>query len=228
MSSRISSGASSSKELSSLASSGGEVAKGRQYHAGSVVSHLSHAIEEDKVGQEEKRAGDAESRTRLKARLFGEGALPVSQVEEKMLRFGKELILDIDRLVEPRSQSNSMVELASCEREGGVLAMRATVTVRASTKDVASFLHDFDSAYFTDSAEKDSMVRDRFLLDCEGEGEEGENEQNLRSHTTYVRYVRAKRAQRRGSIPLRLARAHFFADPASLVQVPYTRNQAIP
>jgi hypothetical protein len=67
----------------------------------------------------------------------------------------------------PKKQSNKLVELTGFEQSEGVTVLKASTTVRASTADVAAFLHDFDSTYFTEAALRDQSVRERFKADSE-------------------------------------------------------------
>ena len=81
-------------------------------------------------------------------------------------------------------QSNQLVKLWSGKR-----GLKATITVRASADDVAAFLHDYESAYFNEAADKDHMVRDRFKIEDSGG----------RSHATYSR-VRMPRGRYRDRV----------------------------
>ncbi|GMI32518.1 hypothetical protein TeGR_g2179 [Tetraparma gracilis] len=82
------------------------------------------------------------------------------------------------------TQSNQLVKLWSGKR-----GLKATVTVRASADDVAAFLHDYESEYYNEAADKDPMVRDRFKVEDSGG----------RSHVTYSR-VRMPRGRYRDRV----------------------------
>lgn len=73
---------------------------------------------------------------------------------------------------EPIEQDNQLVKL-----RGGKRGLKVTATVRASAEDMAAFLHDFESVYYNEAADKDKMVRDRYTIEDSGR----------RSHVTYSR-----------------------------------------
>ncbi|GMI24944.1 hypothetical protein TeGR_g15167 [Tetraparma gracilis] len=147
-----------------------------QKHMGSRVSHFE---EESVEAEEERREADRLSRLTLQQQLFAPPTPDPSPSEEAALQSGRELVLDVDQHMEPRAHSNGLVRLFGCERDGA-LVLKAVATVRTSPSEVASFLHDFDSRYFTDAAGKDQMVRDRYLLD--------DPPGDRRSHVSYTRY----------------------------------------
>lgn len=129
--------------------------------------------------EEEARRNDALTRASLREELFGPDAVETSPEEKDALRRGKELVRRGRKNLEKRKQMNSLVKLESCEREGEVQLLKATATVRADPEDVATFLHDYESYYFSWMAEKDPSLRDRYKL-------EG-NEDDVRSLMSFVR-----------------------------------------
>ncbi|GMI34546.1 hypothetical protein TeGR_g7087, partial [Tetraparma gracilis] len=153
----------------------------KQQHLASRVSHFDAGVQE---GEKERRAADAESRAALKLQLFGKDAAAPDKEEERALQLGRELVLEIERDMTPMKQSNQLVKLWSGKR-----GLKATITVRASADDVAAFLHDYESAYFNEAADKDQMVRDRFKIEDLGG----------RSHATYSR-VRMPRGRYRDRV----------------------------
>ncbi|GMI47876.1 hypothetical protein TrCOL_g4158 [Triparma columacea] len=162
----------------------------KQRHKGSRVSHWGG--EEDTQGssgdiEEEARLVDATSRTEIRERLFNhtdQGDSDETDEERDALQKGRELVVDFDPRMKPLEQSNGLVELESSTwGDEGRKTFKATVKVRASPIDVACFLHDFDSAYFSKAAENDVMVRDHFKVEQE-EGEMGAT----RSITTLSTY----------------------------------------
>lgn len=155
----------------STGSAGGSRRGGPQQHAGSVVSHFDP--EGNQMGEEMKRAADVISRKMLKKQLFGERTAPADDSEAQALELGLDLVFEIERgILEEKKQSNQLVQLW-----GNKQSLKAAVTVRASVKDVAAFLHDYESHYFNDTADMDLMVRDRYKIEDSGG----------RSHTTYLR-----------------------------------------
>jgi hypothetical protein len=135
----------------------------KQHHGGSRVSH----IDKDEGGSWEEiaRETDAMSRELLIDGLFGEEAAAPTEEEQRAIQLGQELVLAVDSKMEPKENSNKLVELAGYERGEGVMTLKAKVTVRAGASDIAAFLHDYDSAYYTKAAEKDLSVRDRFKIE---------------------------------------------------------------
>ncbi|GMH61058.1 hypothetical protein TrST_g370 [Triparma strigata] len=154
--------------------------RGRQYQQYHFASRVSHFDEGEQVGEKERRAADKESREALKLQLFGLGAAAPDRSEERALELGKELIQSIEQGMEPLIQNNKVVRLSGSEQ-----GLKATTTVRASVTDIAAFLHDFESAYFTEAAVKDFMVRDRYKIEDGPDGPDSPG--GGRSHTSYLR-----------------------------------------
>ncbi|GMI41364.1 hypothetical protein TrCOL_g8199 [Triparma columacea] len=160
----------------------------KQRHKGSRVSHWDGEVQGSRRDMEEEaRLGDATSRGEIRERLFNhidQGDSDETDEERDALQRGREIIVDAEPRMEPLEQSNGLVELESCTwGDEGRKTFKATVKVRASPIDVACFLHDFDSAYFSKAAENDMMVRDHFKVEQE-EGEMGA----MRSITTLSTY----------------------------------------
>jgi uncharacterized membrane protein YgcG len=141
---------------------------------------VSVVDQDEGAGWENAREADAESRTLLIEQLFGDETEEPDEEEQAALRLGQELVLDVESKMQPKTHSNKLVELAGCEMGVGlgVVALKAKATVRAAPEDIAAFLHDSDSAYFTEAAEKDLAVLDRFKIEDSEEG---------RSNVTYLR-----------------------------------------
>ncbi|GMI50398.1 hypothetical protein TeGR_g12321, partial [Tetraparma gracilis] len=137
--------------------------------ASQAMSRVSHF---DEGGEEARRAADAGSRASLKNILFGRHAEAADEDEERALELGKEFAEEIEQDMEPIEQDNQLVKL-----RGGKRGLKVTATVRASAEDVAAFLHDFESVYYNEAADKDKMVRDRYTIEDSGR----------RSHVTYSR-----------------------------------------
>jgi hypothetical protein len=143
------------------------------HNAGSVVSNYEGPCGLSLLSSSEairsiKLLGDARDRARLKEELCGVGACGKTPSEANNFDAAQSLIASArSQSFEAVSHSNSLVKLEkSAPAAGGEPPLlKASVFVRAPLEDVAAFLHLFSSNYFKSEAEKDSLTRDRQIVE---------------------------------------------------------------
>ena len=187
-----------------------------QMHFGSRVSH----VEIDNQGAVSAMpsrlrgavlADDSDSRRDIIRRLFGdkEETYEFSDREEANLALAKSFLNDLKKSkFTPLQQSNDLVKVeiaskpddASSSSAHLTVVLESTVTVRASVEEVAAFIHDFDSHYYTTAAQNDRMVRDRYLLPNNNYTDVfSEEEDSGGSKRSYISYCRIRMPRSRTS-----------------------------